>query len=136
MNQMGRLKGFICFISCPWSLEVVLVEDTNKMEISGQKVRQVPHWNINGYTTTGLKVYKLDQIGLGLYNWVEMKNLCGQTMILDINSYCPGLSYLLCDLGVFDIQEGRLEEPNPLKEFINILPPSIWVQPTLQGVCN
>ncbi|KAF6174913.1 hypothetical protein GIB67_026401 [Kingdonia uniflora] len=31
------VKGFICSISCLWSLMVVSVEDTDKMEITGQK---------------------------------------------------------------------------------------------------
>ncbi|KAF6152833.1 hypothetical protein GIB67_025851 [Kingdonia uniflora] len=32
------VKGFICLISCLWSLVVVSVEDTDKMKITGQKI--------------------------------------------------------------------------------------------------
>ncbi|KAF6152560.1 hypothetical protein GIB67_013007 [Kingdonia uniflora] len=45
---------------------------------------------------------------------------------------CSGGPY---DLGIFNVEKGILE-PNPMVEFKGIMPPPMWVEPTLLGCVN
>ncbi|KAF6154542.1 hypothetical protein GIB67_027815 [Kingdonia uniflora] len=112
--------------------------------------------------TIGFKVYELLEESTEDYEyWVEMDTLHGQALFLgdnssvsissldfpeckpnciyftdDYRSYCNYSRQLgPQDVGVFNVEKGRLEEYHPITKFKGMKPQPIWVEPTLEG-CN
>ncbi|XP_059627451.1 probable F-box protein At1g44080 [Cornus florida] len=107
----------------------------------------------------GFKVFKLlfEQFEQGSHMLVEVKNLVGDTLFLgDSHSICvsaskwPGcqpnsINYTddfidfhfhpsgRCDMGIFNIENGRFGPHYILDPSHNHMPPSIWIVPTVLG---
>ncbi|KAF6175160.1 hypothetical protein GIB67_022841 [Kingdonia uniflora] len=123
------------------------------------QVRRVLEFDFDGccstYNTIAFKVFKLDQCDP--IKWMEMKTICGQTLFLGDNAsnslsssdfpQCkPNSIYFTDDarnlygmmgphdIGVFCLEDGcgQIVEPNPLIDFKGLMPPPIWVEPTLE----
>ncbi|KAF6156735.1 hypothetical protein GIB67_033204 [Kingdonia uniflora] len=123
------------------------------------QIRRVLEFDFDGccstYNTIAFKVFKLDQYDP--IKWVEIKTMGGQTLFLGDNAsislsssdfpQCkPNSIYFTDDarnlyglmgphdIGVFSLEDGcgQIVEPNPLIDFKGLMPPPIWVEPTLE----
>ncbi|KAF6165786.1 hypothetical protein GIB67_012683 [Kingdonia uniflora] len=90
------------------------------------------HLLIPNFPCKGLqKIYLVESLGQLLQLRAYKRNRIYFTD--DINLYTPVGPH---DMGVFNFKKAKIEEPNPLKKFQDIMPPPVWVQPMPQQCCK